>query len=310
MLIGLVAILGCMWRPDQLAALTLVPPWCWLVAGLSATCCVWRARLPRLAVALAACWLFFACGWVEELPALARLAASHLPGTGAPPGQPLRIVSLNCAGGERCLADLQLAGADVVLLQEAPGSAALARMTAELFGGEGEFCTAGDVAILARGTIRNQLQDESGTFVGASVRLSEGPEIECVSLRLAPPPSRLDPWTSEFWAEHRQLRQLHRRQLAELMAIIGETEDSSAIIIGGDFNTMPLDAALDELRPQFTDTFARRGIGWGASGTNDWPLFRVDQIWTGARLVPIQTFARKTTHSDHRMVICDAVSRQ
>ena len=68
--------------------------------------------------------------------------------------------------------------------------AGLARMTAGLFGDAGAFCKAGDVAILTRGTISNQLGDKGGTFVGASVRFSDGPEIHCVSLRLAPPPSR------------------------------------------------------------------------------------------------------------------------
>lgn len=304
-LIGLVAILACIWRPDHLAALALVPPWCWLVGGLASTFLVWRIRQTRMAVALAAFWIVFACGWVEEVPSLARLAGAKLTGTGILPGQPLRIVSLNCSGSERCLADLQPASADVVLLQEAPGREALARMTADLFGEAGEFCTAGDVAILARGTFSNQVEDQAGTFVAASVRFADGRQMECVSLRLAPPPSRLDPWTSGFWAEHRQLRELHRRQVAQLMLAVAGRLDASAVVIGGDFNTLPLDTALGELRPHVTDSFAKRGVGWGATGTNDWPLFRVDQIWTSSQLVPIQTFARKTVHSDHRIVICE-----
>ncbi len=309
-LIGLVAIVACIWRPDQLAALTLVPPWCWLVAGLASTLLVWRIGQIQIAVTLVALWMVFACGWVEELPSLARLAGAKLPWTETPAGQPLRIVSLNCAGSERCLADLQLASADVILLQEAPGREALARMAAALFGEEGEFCTAGDVAILARGKFSDQFQDQGGAFVGASAHLSDGRQVQCVSLRLAPPPSRLDPWTSGFWAEHRQLRQLHRRQLAQLMLAFAARPDGSAVVIGGDFNTMPLDTAMRELGPQLTDCFVRSGVGWGSTGTNDSPLFRVDQLWSNSRLAPIRTFARKTAHSDHRMVICDTISCQ
>jgi endonuclease/exonuclease/phosphatase (EEP) superfamily protein YafD len=79
------------------------------------------------------------------------------------------------------------------------------------------------------------------------------------------------------------------------------------VLVGGDFNTTGLDTALDALRPTLTDAFAGHGTGWGATGTNDWPLFRVDQIWTDARLVPTRVYAEKTTSSDHRMVICDAM---
>jgi vancomycin resistance protein VanJ len=305
-LISLIAILACIWRPDALAALTLVPPWCWLVAGLCSILLVWRTRQSRTLAALAGFWIVFTFGWVEELHSVARLIVGTLHLEDGQQGQPLRIVSLNCGGSEHCLADLQSVNADVVLLQEAPGREALARMTAELFGEVGEFCTGGDAAILARGSLSNQLEDQDGVFIAARVRFSDGRGIACTSLRLSPPPSRLDPWTLGFWQEHRQLRELHRRQLAEVIKALTATNDASAAVVAGDFNTMPLDAALDDLRSQFTDSFVDRGVGWGATGTNDWPLFRVDQIWTSARLAPVQTFARKTAHSDHRMVICEA----
>lgn len=304
-LTGLVATGACVWRPDPLAALALVPPWCWFVAGLLSIIFVWRIRRPRIAAALAAFWLVFAIGWIEEARSLARLVVTTLSAPATPAEDPLRIVSLNCSGSERCLAELQRAAADVVLLQEAPGRDALARMTVGLFGDAGEFCTGGDVAILARGTVTRQLVDEGGAFVAASVRLSDGREIQCVSVRLAPPPSRFDPWSLGFWAEHRQFRKLHRRQLAQLMRTAA-AKPESAVVIGGDFNTMPLDTALDELRPELADSFDSAGVGWGATGTNDYPLFRIDQIWVGSRLVPIRTFSRKTEHSDHRIVVCDA----
>jgi endonuclease/exonuclease/phosphatase (EEP) superfamily protein YafD len=305
-----VAFVACIWRPDALAALTLVPPWCWLVAGVLSLLVVWRTRQFRLLMVLTGLWFVFACGWVEEVRSLARLAGSGLLSAHTPDGQRLRIVSLNCAGSERCLADLQRVNPDVVLLQEAPGGEALARMTSGLFGEAGDYCTGGDVAILARGSIREELADEKGMVVVARVQAAGAPEIQCISLRLSPPPSRLDPWTGGFWAEHRELRQSHRRQLAELRETALAKPASQAVIAGGDFNTLPLDAALDELRPGLADSFTRRGVGWGATGTNDWPLFRVDQIWTSADVTPIQSFASKTVHSDHRMVTCDVLVRE
>jgi endonuclease/exonuclease/phosphatase family metal-dependent hydrolase len=204
---------------------------------------------------------------------------------------------------------LQRVNPDVVLLQEAPGNERLAVMASQLFGDAGSFL-GGDTAILARGAIRQQFVDRSAHFVSGTVVLQDGREVNCVSLRLAPPPSRLDFWTIGFWCDHRDTRNLHRRQLRQVVAHIGEVPSSIALLVGGDFNTTGLDRPLDELRPQLTDAFDRKGTGWGATGTNDWPLFRVDQIWTDSQLVPLRVFAEKTAFSDHRMVVCDVAFRQ
>jgi endonuclease/exonuclease/phosphatase (EEP) superfamily protein YafD len=91
------------------------------------------------------------------------------------------------------------------------------------------------------------------------------------------------------------------------MADLSDTASTSPLVVGGDFNTTPLDTAFDALRPRLADSFARAGLGWGATGTNDWPLFRVDQVWTNSSIIPTQVSAAKTIHSDHRMVVCDVI---
>jgi vancomycin resistance protein VanJ len=300
------AIAACLWRPDRLAAMTLVPPWCWLFGGALTVLLLWRLGIGRMAAGLAMFWLVFVLGWVEELPSLARAAISKLPWTTTSPVHSVRIASLNCAGSERCLQDLQLARPDIVLLQETPGDESLARMTAALFGDAGQFCRAGDVAILARGIVSKNIADKERTFIAAQIQREGANPITCVSLRLAPPPSRLDFWTAAFWTEHRGLREQHRYQLAKILqSIESHRMDSLPIVIGGDFNTLPLDAALDVLHSQFSDSFRQSGHGWGGTGTNDWPIFRVDQIWTNARFVPYRTTAQKTAHSDHRLVVSE-----
>jgi hypothetical protein len=178
-------------------------------------------------------------------------------------------------------------------------------MASQLFGDAGSFLGGGDTAIVARGAILPRFVDRSAPFVAGTVVFKDGRELICISLRLAPPPSRLDFWSAGFWSDHRDLRNLHRRQLGQIMSQIGDMPSSSPLLIGGDFNTTGPDRALDELRPQLADAFVRSGTGWSATGTNDCPLFRVDQIWTDSQLVPIQVFAEKTTFSDHRMVVCD-----
>ena len=298
------AVIACLWRPDVLAALTLIPAWCWLLTGLVATIPAWRMRGRRFACTLTALWIVVSIGWVEDVSSAVRGALAAFYSSTPPIGSQIRVVSLNCDSNERCLADLQRVNPDVVLLQETPGKEALEKMTRQLFGEEGGFVAGGDTAILARGTVKPLFVGRGSHFVAATVELENGRELDCVSLRLAPPPSRLDFWTIGFWTEHCELRDLHRRQLRQVVARLRELP-SPSLLIGGDFNSTGLDRALDTLRPQLADAFSASGVGWGATGTNDWPLFRVDQIWTNFRLVPVKTWAAETGFSDHRMVVCD-----
>ncbi len=308
--LGMTASIACMWRPDALAALTLIPAWLWVVAGLVSTIPVWRIFGRRTACAMTVLWIVFAMGWVEEVSSVTRGVLANIKSNTLPRESRLRIASLNCDSNQRCLADLQRVMPDIVLLQEAPGREALANITRQLFGEDGRFVAGGDTAILARGDIKPLFVDRGAHFVAATVALQDGREQRCVSLRLAPPPSRLDFWTVGFWTEHRDLRHLHREQLGQIMARLRELPksqgpSSAPVVLGGDFNTSGLDRALDELRPEMNDAFARNGVGWGATGTNEWPLFRVDQIWTNCRLVPLRVSSEMTTSSDHRMVVCD-----
>lgn len=305
--VGLGAVAACIWRPDVLAALTLIPAWCWLLAGLISTAPAWRTRKRRMACALTILWFVFAIGWVEELNSLVRGFVVKVRSTTIPAGRPLRIVSLNCDGNLRCLSDLQRVNPDVLLIQEAPGKEGLANMSTQLFGDAGSSLAGGDTAIVSRGRIQPQFADRSAHYLAGTVVFEDGRSLECVSLRLAPPPSRLDFWSAGFWAGHRDMRHLHRRQLRQVSVQVTGKPASPALLVAGDFNTTPLDRALDELQPYLADAFDRKGLGWGATGTNDWPLFRVDQIWTNSGLTVVRVAAEKTRYSDHRMVVCDAV---
>jgi hypothetical protein len=250
-------------------------------------------------------WLAFAVGWVEELSSLTRSAVAAIHPSAARAGLTLRIVSLNCANDPRCVADLQSMHPDVVLIQEAPGEDALAEMAAELFGGAGHVLGGGDTAIMARGHIAAQFVDRRTHLVAGTVHLENGSQLNCVSLRLAPPVSRLDFWSGGFWADHRARRDLHRQQLCKVLARASEFAPPAGLVIGGDFNTVPLDRALDEMTPALAEAFTRAGRGWGATGTNDWPLFRVDQMWSNPAVAVTRVTAEKTRYSDHRMVVCD-----
>lgn len=298
---------ACIWRPDFLAALTLIPAWYWLICGLLSTGLAWCKSRRRTVGALAGLWIIFVIGWVEEIRSVPRAVGFNAKSEANSVDRAIRIVSLNCANEVNCVVDLERVHPDVVLLQEAPGIDGLAQMTARLFGAGGSFLSGGDTAILTRGKLNQLFADRSAHFVAGTVQFEDGRRFDCVSLRLAPPPSRLDFWSPGFWRDHRDARNMHRHQLRQIMASIPATPSASVLVIGGDFNTVPLDRALDELRPNLCDTFDKRGLGWGATGTNEWPLFRVDQVWTSAQFVPVRVAVGKTKYSDHRMVICDAV---
>jgi hypothetical protein len=64
---------------------------------------------------------------------------------------------------------------------------------------------------------------------------------------------------------------------------------------------------LEELRPGLFDTFREAGRGWGSTGTNEFPLFRVDQVWASRGFRAESVTARRVVHSDHRLVVCDVV---
>jgi endonuclease/exonuclease/phosphatase (EEP) superfamily protein YafD len=196
---------------------------------------------------------------------------------------------------------------DVVLLQESPSREHLKHLAIEVFGNDGTFLWGGDTSILARGRIQPGTVDPSSHFVHATVELPSGVELDVISARLHPPVFRLDFWDSGFWIDHRNNRVKHRAQILDVMQIVAAIPQSAHLIVGGDFNAPPLDDALTPLRQRLFDTFTEAGRGWGHTGTNDYPLFRVDQIWASRSLSANTVIAQKTVHSDHRMVIADLV---
>ncbi len=299
------AILGCIVRPDILAALTLVPPWFWVLPGFAGVAAAVRTRRPTWAKILLLIWLCFSIGWVEEVRSLSRSVSMRV-SLRRVSGTSLRVVSLNCANTSRCLEDLKAAQPDIALLQEIPGADELQQMAFELYGERGSVLAGFDTAILTHGKIEPRLLDPHPHFVSGVVTFPDHRPLHCISLRLTPPVSRLDAWTAGFWADHRDRRATHRLELQQVSQALHEVDSWVDRVVGGDFNTVPLDRSLSDLGPAVRDAFHQSGIGFGGTGTNDYPLFRVDQIWVS--LAAKQVYAQQTKHSDHRMVVCDIVS--
>ncbi len=79
------------------------------------------------------------------------------------------------------------------------------------------------------------------------------------------------------------------------------------MIIGGDFNAPQGDAVFRLLGPRLHDTFPEGGRGWGNTITNGFPFLRIDQVWASGSIRADRVIARRTRHSDHRIVVCDLV---
>ncbi len=71
------AISICYWlQPDWLAAVTLAPPWCWLLPGLVLVRLGFKRKQWRPSVAVLVLWLVYTIVFVEEARSLLRIGGS------------------------------------------------------------------------------------------------------------------------------------------------------------------------------------------------------------------------------------------
>lgn len=296
-------------QPDWLAPITLLPPWCWLIPGVALALFGRSRRRHHFAAALTL-WAAFIVLFCEEPRSL--ILSKSWPTTNwlaaREHGRGIRVISLNCnVGQSESVQEVAFWQPDLVLLQESPGEEQLRRLSRELFGDDGTHLYGGDVSILARGKLQPKLASDRSCFIHAEIDLPAGSRANIVSLRLAPPVYRLDFWSPAFWIEHHNKRLEHRQQIHDLMKQIERDASPNLWVVGGDFNAPPYDGALEPLHTQLADTFRQAGRGWGSTGTNQFPLFRVDQIWVSQGFHVESVKAIETIHSDHRMVVCDLI---
>lgn len=306
-----VVVSVCYWfQPDWLAAVTLVPAWCWLLPAivlfrLGATWKRWRVSFALLLM-----WLLFVVTFAGECRSLFRFGRS--PTTiwqaAREQGRAIRVVSLNCRlGNAKAAAEVGRYEPDIVLLQESPSREEVEALAGEFFGAAGSVLWDFDTSILTRGRIDSRRSSDAFHFVHGLVTMPSGLEIDVVCLRLNPPVARLDFWSPGFWRDHRNNRVRHREEIRQVMESLESQAAGPRIVVGGDFNAPAGDGALEGLKPRLLDTFESAGRGWGNTGTNEFPLFRVDQVWASKGFQAELVTAQRTTHSDHRLVVCDLV---
>lgn len=289
-------------QSDWLAPVTMIPPWMWLVpAGILAF--IARHLLTRrLIIVTLLIWVAFVILFAEEACSLVRF--DTLPER-QQAGSITRVATLNCnLSSTDAALELTEYSPDIVLLQESPSANQLTRLAVELLGEDAEFVTTGDTSILSKGKLQRISADPASHFCHAVVTLSDGQQADVVSLRLSPPVFDIDFLSSKFWQKHHQTRVKHRQQLQAIVDHLNASAVTQRWIIGGDFNLVGGDGSLSPLE-SFQDTFRQTGSGWCNTGTNDYPLFRVDQIWIKGDLRSTINKTFRTKHSDHRAVVTD-----
>ncbi|MDB5350643.1 MAG: Metal-dependent hydrolase, endonuclease/exonuclease/phosphatase family [Planctomycetota bacterium] len=308
LLLGLGLAIGYGTRPDACAAITVFPVWVWLVPGLLLAVLGMRRRSGRKNWLLPGLWLLFLLAMADEPRSLCRAIPwpAALSWESRPDGEAVRVISLNCAIGNRLAAgEVARYRPDIVLLQESPNRAEVEGLARRLFGDEAGFVHGVDASLIARGRVvpANLPANLRGIVVQARVTLASGRDIEVISTRLLPAVFRLDLWSPDCWREQADNRRARREQLRAINRRIASV--SVPVILGGDFNAPQGDAVFRLLSPKLHDAFAQGGRGWGNTITDGFPALRIDQIWVSDAFHARSVVARKTEHSDHRMVICD-----
>lgn len=296
-------------RPDAAAAITVFPPWAWLAPGLILLGLGFKRASPRPSGLVLVLWAAFIALHAEEPRSLLRTGSWPADGwqMAVQSGRAVRVVSLNCAGEESAAREVAAYHPSIVLLQESPNRAEVDALADQLFGEEGGVAWSTDTSIIARGAVEEApLPEGVRTYATrARVYLHSGVEAEVVSLRLEPPRVEVNLLAPATWRSQTRNRAIRREQVRALVAGLADVPADTPLLVGGDTNAPGGDGAMAPLRARARDGFHQGGRGWANTATNETPTHRIDQIWASDHFRAGAVTARRTRHSDHRLVVSD-----
>ncbi len=296
-------------QPDRFAALTIYPPWFWILpAGILILLAgFWKKRF---ALGLTIAWLIFLMVFVEQVTSFPRSLwlSQDTWQTARKNGQALRVISLNCNSQPEAMETALEFEPDILLLQEPPGRKELLAVL-EKQGLSNHFTQDYiDTPIVVTGDIEQlPVAHDNRIFISkALVTISRMPSLQVVNVRLSPAEIGMNLFFPACWRNHYTNR-LFRRQ--EIEKILQEISFDGPVILGGDFNAPAASGVFDRLKPHFRDSFQAAGVGLGNTIIESLPLLRIDQIWLSRHFQPVSVRSRPCSSSDHRMVICDLIFR-
>ncbi|MEX1049002.1 MAG: endonuclease/exonuclease/phosphatase family protein [Akkermansiaceae bacterium] len=303
-------------QPDRFAAFTVVPIWLWGGAGLALSSGAFYFLRGAPPLIMTGIWAITLLVGADEARVLTH------GGNAAPrPGQPekhrgqavIRVVTLNCAlfnyGAHGAALPTELAAwqPDIVLLQDA-WPYQVRQFADALYGGHGDYRVHLTNGIVSRWKIQREIP-KSGQDRSQQVRilLPGGAEIEVVNVHLASAATDLRLWRRAAWGEHRVNRLDRQQELAHICQVLAQTTPfpEHPTLFGGDFNAPATDIVHRQLAPDFVDSFAAAGTGWGNTYQRRFPILRIDHLYATRHFVPVRSRAITTRHSDHRMVVTD-----
>jgi vancomycin resistance protein VanJ len=303
-------------RPDGLAGLFIWPAWIWIPvlspAGLFAprgkrlrTLLLGGVTWTVLALVFWPDWrAFLSKGALDPGPVRAAFASARRKGEG------MRIVSLNCGGGNiQAARDALRLDPDVLLLQESPSRKEVEALAKVAFGSASHAVTGPDASIVCRWPLRAKALPTGTSNVVVAQADAPGLRLAIASLRLSPPVLRLDYWNPECWRAYADNRRERRLELAELWTLVVSQVSADSLVIGGDFNTPADRDVFAPLAATHRDSFKGwDGAGYGATAVNPFPLMvRIDQIWVPKSWDTLRSYAAPTGHSDHRLAVAEVV---
>ena len=304
-LYGLI-VLSFLNRWDQFIAITTIPIWVWAGMGALLSALAWPWLKSRLLLVSLAAWIVTGIAWADETPGLLRgLLFPHPPGASLPPD--LRLVTVHCGNDSDIdpdqIKDLQ---PDVVCLQNFNREGLLPRLVQHWFGTEGDFVDSEQCAILASGKFLNSRLDTRSLSLSATLRTSQGEQIDLINVLFPRMPLRLELWEPEVTQELEAIRIANRKTLRNLLNQYDRFEQPNNRIVAGSFGAPPSDDIYRLLRRDgYHDSSRKAGRGWANTYPSRRPLVRMDQIWSSSHLKATFSRTLSNEHSDHRIVVSD-----
>ncbi|MCF6312408.1 MAG: endonuclease/exonuclease/phosphatase family protein [Verrucomicrobiales bacterium] len=303
-------------RWDQFVTITLIPIWIWALIGSLLSLFVLLALKGRLAILSLLVWIFTGLICADETPFLVReIKDSYRRSTspdkterGAKPaeGNHLRVITLNCTQRNiEAAKELKSLDPDIVFLQNCPANSELRELAQHFFADEGSYVSSWECSIIARGKLSQIDTEPLSSSVYATLETPDGKKIDLINLHLQRSIPRLDLWNPECWKTHIAARKKNRSQLRAIASMFPRRAIPWPRIIGGDFGTPPGDAIFKVLASNFDDSFKTAGQGWGNTYSKSFPILRIDQLWASEELTAVSGFVIPSSHSSHRIVVCD-----
>ncbi len=301
---------------DQFVTITLIPIWIWALIGIVLSLFSLLVLKGKLAILSLLTWLGTGLICADETPALVReIKDSYLRSNsatkqerGAKPndGNHLRVITLNCTKRSiEAAKELKSLDPDIVFLQDGPPNPELRQLAQHFFGDQGSYVSSRQCSIIARGKLSQVDTEPLSSSVYATLETVDGKKFDLINLHLQRSIPRIDIWNPECWKTHIAARKQNRSQLRAIAGMFPQRAFNWPRIIGGDFGTPPGDAIFQVLSPNFDDSFKSAGQGWGNTYSKSFPILRIDQLWASEELIAVSGLVIPSTHSSHRIVVCD-----